>query len=247
MAAPAASSGLTLFEVSKSFGPTQVLNKVSLRVAPGEVVALFGANGAGKTTLIRVAAGIARADGGRVLIDGADLAADPSAAKRRVGWVPEQPQVYDDLSPLENLAFFGRLYGMSKGQAAAAAQKRLGELALAHRSLDPCGTLSHGMRQRLSLARALLHDPAVLLLDEPFEGLDARGQAALTAELNSVEGRVKRAVLLATHQVDLGLAVADRVAVIDSGRLVSLHPASDTTTSALLAQLRALGGGPHGK
>lgn len=244
MAAPAASSGLTLFDVSKSFGPTQVLKDVSLRVAPGEVVALFGANGAGKTTLIRVAAGIARADGGRVLIDGIDLAADPSSAKRRIGWVPEQPQLYDDLTPSENLAFFGRLYGLSTDKATATADKLLDALSLSHRSLDPCGTLSHGMRQRLSLARALLHDPGVLLLDEPFEGLDARGQVALTAELMGGGGR---AVLLATHQVDLGLAVADKVAIIDAGRLVSLTSASDTTATALLAQLRGLGGGPHGK
>jgi heme exporter protein A len=242
-----ARSGLTFFEISKSFGPARVLQRVSLHVARGEVVALFGPNGAGKTTLLRVGAGIARPQGGRILVDGVDLLAAPARAKRQIGWAGEQPLLYDDLTAQENLEFFGGLYGLSRGAAAAAATRLLAQLGLTHRSMDLLGTLSHGMRQRVSVARALLHAPTVLLLDEPFEGLDPHGQAALITALRAPEARSGRAVLLATHQVDLGLAAADKVALIDAGALVSVRKATDTTPAALLAELRGLGGGPpHG-
>ena len=245
--AVAGTEGLTLLDLAKSFGGTAALSGVSLRAARGEVIALMGPNGAGKSTLLRAAAGITRPTGGRVLVDGLDLAASPSEAKRKVGWVPDAPVFYGDLSAAENLEFFGRLWGMARADAAAAAARGIAEAGLTHRANDAVGELSHGMRQRLSIARATMHAPSVLLLDEPFEGLDAASCARLVEALRDGPARALRAVVLATHQADLALACCDKVAVLDGGALVRVTPRADLTESQLASQLRALGGGQPAK
>jgi heme exporter protein A len=218
------------------------LSDVSLRVHPGEVVALFGPNGAGKTTLLRIAAGLSRATGGRVFIDGTDLALSPLQAKRKVGWVADRPMLYDGLTASENLEFFGELWGLSPSDAAAAAAAALHESGLAHRAADRVGDLSRGMQQRLSLARAFLHAPSVLLLDEPFEGLDPAGQKALVDRLRGEKGRALRATLLVTQHVDLGLASCDRAALLDRGALVKVVAGGEFDAAGLSQELRALGG-----
>ena len=244
--ASAGAEGLTLFEVSKSFGAAPALDAFSLRVARGEVVALVGPNGAGKSTLIRAAAGLLRPGGGKVLIDGMDIALAPSEAKRKVGWVSDTPVLYDELTATENLVFFARLWGMGAADSAAAANEALASARLAHRAADRVGDLSHGMRQRLSLARAMLHRPSVLLLDEPFEGLDASSTADLVAQLQEARGRAGRAVLLATHRADLALATCDRVAILHRGKLVRVAARSEVDAPELSAELRRLGGEADG-
>ena len=244
--AEAGAEGLTLFEVSKSFGSAAALESVSLRVTRGEVVALFGPNGAGKTTLVRAAAGLLRPTAGRVLIDGHDLAKAPAQAKRLIGWTPDSPALYDELTAAENLVFFARLWGLSPEAARDASKRALSAAGLAHRAADPAGDLSHGMRQRLSLARAVLHDPTVLLLDEPFEGLDAAGASALVDALRVPDARAKRACLIAGHQVELALAACDRFAILDRGRLLRVGLRDDTDAAALTRELKQLGGDRHG-
>ncbi len=209
---------------------------------PGEVVALFGPNGAGKTTLLRIAAGLSRATSGRVLIDGTDLAHSPMQAKRKVGWVADRPMLYDGLTASENLEFFGQLWGLSPDDAVRAAAAALGDSGLAHRAADPVAELSRGMQQRLSLARAFLHAPSVLLLDEPFEGLDPRGQEALVHRLRDEKGRAERATLLVTQHVDLGLASCDRAALLDRGVLIKVVAGGELDLAGLSRELRALGG-----
>src|SRR5689334_3637369 len=164
VASPGA-DGLTLFEVTKAFGGEKALDAVSLRVPRGEVVGLLGPNGAGKSTLIRAAAGLLSPESGKVLVDGIDLLASPAEAKRKVGWLPDAPVLYDELTAAENLVFFGRLWGIGAREARAAAKDALAAARLSHRAADRARELSHGMRQRLSLARAMLHGPSVLLLD----------------------------------------------------------------------------------
>lgn len=239
MAGDADTSGLTLHEVHKSYGRAEVLRGVSLRVRPGEVVALLGPNGAGKTTLLRVASGVARPGSGRVVVDGRDMVGDPQGARRRVGYAPERPVAYAALTPFENLVFFGQLYGLTQQQAGDRAQAALEGAGLAHRSADATGSLSHGMRQRLSFARATLHKPSVLLLDEPFEALDARHRDLLVGQLREKGGR---ATLLTTHMADTALEVADRVALIEGGTLVDIEAAAAVTLEELKGRLRSMGG-----
>jgi ABC-type multidrug transport system ATPase subunit len=245
--AAAGAEGLTVFEASVAFGEAQALRAVSLRVARGEVVALFGPNGAGKSTLIRSAAGLLPLQGGKILIDGVDLAASAEQAKRNIGWLPDTPLFYDELTALENLVFFARLWGMPGAEAHGAAKEALGAARLLHRAADRAGELSHGMRQRLSLARATLHRPAVLLLDEPFEGLDAASAADLVGQLQDASLRAGRAVLLATHRAELALSACDRVALLHRGELVRVAARGEVDAAELGAQLRRLGGEPHGK
>jgi ABC-type multidrug transport system ATPase subunit len=241
LAAPGA-EGLTLFELSKSYGGRAALDAVSLRVARGEVVALFGPNGAGKTTLLRAAAGLLAPSGGRVLVDGVDLALQPAAAKRKLGWAGDTPLFYDGLTALENLVFFARLWGVPPAEAEPAARRALEAAGLAHRGADSARELSHGMRQRLAIARATLHAPSVLLLDEPFEGLDASAAASLVASLREGAARAGRACLVASHQTDLALESCDRVVILHRGKLVRVAPRGETTVPGLTAELRALGG-----
>lgn len=234
--------GLTLLDLAKSFASKPALAGISLRAARGEVIALMGPNGAGKTTMLRAAAGISRPSAGRVLIDGIDVGASPAEAKRKIGWVPDSPVFYNDLNAAENLEFFARLWGMGPRDARAAAERAIGELTLAHRARDPVSELSHGMRQRLSIARATLHAPTVLLMDEPFEGLDASASARLVESLRDGPTRAARATVVATHQAHLALACSDRVALLEGGGLVGLTPSSELDEPRLNAKLRALGG-----
>lgn len=231
--------GLTLLDVTKSFGSTEVLRGVSLRVAPGEVTALVGPNGAGKTTLLRIAAGIASPSGGRIVVDGHDLSSAAMKAKARVGFVGDRPVSYGALTAQENLAFFAGLYGIDPAAAREKATAALKQFGLAHRAHDRVSTFSHGMAQRLSLGRALLHAPSVLLLDEPFEGLDAQGQGDLIA---LIKGGKERATLLASHQLDLCLEAADHIGFLVDGQLKSIVASSSTTPSELSRQARELRG-----
>jgi ABC-2 type transport system ATP-binding protein len=242
VAGDSAGEGLELHQVTKAFGGEAAVGAFSLSVSRGETVALFGPNGAGKTTLLRMAAGILRADSGKLRVGGADLVSNPREAKRKIGWVADHPLLYDELTIAENVAYFGRLYGLSRDEAASRAERLLKEFGVLHRSADLAASLSLGMRQRASIARALVHDPAVLLLDEPFEGLDPRGQEALLQALRGGGQGQGRAVLFATQQIDLGLRACDRLVLMDRGKLVRTAAPSSVTLESLTRELRGLGG-----
>lgn len=208
--------------VAKSYGPTAALRGVDLRVAWDERVALLGGNGAGKTTLLRLAAGLLRPTSGEIAIAGHALDRAGSGARRLVGFVGHQSLLYPDLTVEENLAFFARLYGVSDSDRRIGAL--LARLGVAGRRRDRVRTLSRGLQQRVSLARALLHDPPILLLDEPETGLDAAGRTLLAEEV----GAPGRTCLLSTHDRGLARQVADRAVVLVGGRI-----AEDVPTSAL--------------
>ncbi len=204
-------------EVRKRVGQREILRGVSLRLLPGSVCALFGPNGAGKSTLLKVMSLLLRPTSGAVLWEGRPVAGRESEVRRRLGVVGHATFLYDSLSAEENLRFYGRLYGV------ADLARRVGEalelVGLEFFRREPAGTFSRGMQQRLAVARALLHRPAVLLLDEPFTGLDREGQARLAEILERfrVEGG---ACLLVSHDFDETLAVADRYAVLSRGQVV---------------------------
>lgn len=202
--------------VIKVFGVRPVLRGVDLTVGQGEFVALFGPNGAGKTTLLRLLASLSRPSGGRIRIAGWELPAQAGQARGAIGVVSHQPLLYGDLSAEENLHFFARLYGIDPRQREGRIAEVLRAVGLYRRSADLVRTFSRGMQQRLAIARAVLHDPPVLLLDEPYTGLDQDAAATLDNVLREVALR-GRTVLMTTHDLERGLALAGRVAILSRG------------------------------
>ena len=223
----------------KAFGRKVVLRGVDLSIEPGEAVVLFGPNGAGKTTLMRIVATLSRPTAGTVRVGGIDLSYAPDAVRQQLGFVSHVPLLYENLTAEENLRFFGRLYGL--GDLETRIDAMLRQVGLVARRHDLVRTFSRGMVQRLSIARALLADPSVLLLDEPDTGLDQHAAALLhrliaqVAGAQGVEGsQVRRAsVLLTTHNLERGWEWADRVAILAGGRIAFQARCADLTPTEL--------------
>lgn len=192
------------------------LDGLSFGVAPGRITGFLGANGAGKTTAMRCIFGIVRPDAGDVRWRGQPVDAD---TRRRFGYLPEQRGLYPRMAIADQLSYFGQLQGLPKAQARAASSKLLAELGLADRAGDRLEALSHGNQQRVQLAAALLHRPDLLVLDEPFSGLDPIGVEALVAVLRA-RTRQGVAVVFSSHQLDLVEDLCEDVVLIDRGRLV---------------------------
>jgi ABC-type multidrug transport system ATPase subunit len=218
------------------FGASVALDGVDLELAAGERVLLLGPNGAGKSTFLRAAAGLIRPTGGRLDLFGADpWRGDRAAIRRRMGLLSHQTFLYDHLTAAENLIFFGRLYGL--GTTTADAHRALGDVGLADRADDPVREFSRGMQQRAAIARALLHAPDLLLLDEPFTGLDAGGRETLQRMLRDRFGD-RHAFLMATHDLAPALPLATRVLVLEAGRVTIDRPAARLDLAGLEALLR---------
>lgn len=208
--------------LSKRYGDKVALHDLSLSLKPGEVFAFLGPNGAGKTTTIKILAGLVRPTSGRAAIGGHDIARDGLKAKALMSYVPDEPHLYDKLTAREFLRMIGDLYGMPR----AAAEGRIAELA-AYFDLngfidDLTESFSHGMKQRTVIAAALLHDPRVLVIDEPMVGLDpksARDTKDLLRKLATEKGLT---VFMSTHTLSVAEEVADRVGILSHGRLVAL-------------------------
>jgi heme exporter protein A len=218
---------IELRKLTKSFGAKVALRGVDLQIKAGESVVIFGPNGAGKSTLVRILSTLSRPSGGSALIGGLDLSRHADGVRRHLGVVSHAPLLYDSLTAEENLEFFARLYGVS-GSAARIGQL-LERVGLAQRRGDLVRTFSRGMVQRLSIARALLHEPEVLLLDEPDTGLDPQAAEMLHGLLMELSGRAPaatagstlgRTIITVTHHLERGLAIADRVLILANGRLV---------------------------
>jgi heme exporter protein A len=216
-------SGLT-----KQFGPFVALRDVSFTVEMGEFVSLLGPNGAGKTTLLRILATLARPTRGTVAIDGHALPKGADAARRHIGFLSHQPLLYGELTAEENLRFYARLYDVD--DAGPRVDALLEQVDLAERRNDRTRTFSRGMLQRLSIARVLLHDPRVALLDEPFTGLDPDASDRLAETLRRLHDG-QRAVVMTTHDLDRGLALCDRALLIARGRLAYVAHRDELATS----------------
>jgi ABC-type multidrug transport system ATPase subunit len=237
-------SMIELRKLTKAFGSKVALRGVDLSVAAGESLVIFGPNGAGKSTLIRLLSSLSRPTGGTVRIGGYDLATHAEGIRRYLGVVSHAPLLYDSLTAEENLRFFGRLYGVAGLEARVS--DMLAQVGLAHRRGDLVRTFSRGMVQRLAIARALLHDPQLLLLDEPDTGLDPQAAEmlhGLLARLSKGAGKQEsrgageqdwqspphshtpapplsnRTLVTVTHSIERGLAIADRVIILANGRI----------------------------
>ena len=235
-ASPPARAGalLALEGVSKLYDRRAALRDVTLAVAPGGCLAVLGPNGAGKTTLLRIAGGLARPTAGRVLFGGSDRDV-PGRLRHAVGYVAHRTLLYEPLTPRENLTLFARLHGVERPARRVA--EALRDLDLERQADRPVSVLSRGTRQRVALARALLHAPRLLLLDEPFAGLDTGGGARLTDLLRRAkEGGA--AILLATHGREAPLAIADEVAILAGGTLRHRGPAAGLEDAALAETYR---------
>jgi len=208
----------------KSFGPRVALAGVDLSVKTGEFVTLVGPNGAGKTTLLRVLATLTRPTGGVVLIAGLDPTRSGNDVRLRIGFLSHRTLLYEDLSAEQNLRFYARMYDFDKAPTRIA--ELLERVGLAARRYDLVRTLSRGMQQRLAIARAVLHRPQVLLLDEPYTGLDSQAAQVLTDLLANLVGE-GCTVLLTTHNLAQGLAVSQRVVVLARGQVVHDAPRAE--------------------
>ena len=202
--------------LEKSFGEWPVLWDLDLSVPWGETLVLFGANGAGKTTLLRILATHVRADHGSVTVGGYNLSRRPEEVRRRIGVVGHRSLLYDDLTCRENLIYYGRLFGLKDHKSRV--DEVLEMVRLSDRSEHRVRTLSNGMQKRAAIARAILHQPDVLLLDEPEAGLDQESVSILGTLLADWTGS-GRSVIMTTHDLDLGLSWGQRVGVLKGGKV----------------------------
>lgn len=223
---------LDLVGVRKSFGGAVAVERIDLSVRPGELYALLGPNGAGKTTTLRMIAGLLRPDSGQVRIFGVDALADPIAAKRITAWLPDEPMLYDKLTPLEYLEFVAGLWGVPPVVAERKAAELIDVLELGAHRHQRCEGFSRGMKQKVALAGALIHDPKLIMLDEPLTGIDA-GIARQVKDLLVARLREGAAIILTTHILEVAERLADRIGIVDRGRLAA---------EGTLAELRTMAG-----
>ncbi len=227
---------LTIHNLRKTFGTLVAVDDVSLSLEPGQLLGLLGPNGAGKTTTVSMIAGLVTPDRGAVLIDGTRLSGDTDPKKRKIGLVPQDLALYDELSARANLRFFGALYSLAGKTLDTAIAAALELVGLADRERDLVKTFSGGMKRRLNLAAGLLHDPDVLLLDEPTVGVDPQSRNAIFDNLEELKRRGK-ALLYTTHYMEEVERLADRIVVMDNGRVIA-----NDTLAGLHAQVPVLAG-----
>ncbi len=204
-------------DIRKTFGHFTALSGVTLNIKRGDFLALFGRNGAGKTTFLKIAATLVRHTHGKLRIEGIDIREEPEKARRHIGFLSHNTYLYRDLNPIENLQFFSRLYGIQHPEARI--QSLLERVGLQRRTSDPVRSFSRGLHQRLGIARVMLHNPALILLDEPYTGLDANAVDTLNSMLDEASAAGKT-IILTTHDLEQGLRGAKRVAIIDRGKIV---------------------------
>jgi heme exporter protein A len=211
-------------DIRKTFGHFTALAGVTLNVERGEFLALFGRNGAGKTTFLKVAATLVRHTHGKLRVEGVDISDEPEKARRHIGFLSHNTYLYRDLNPVENLRFFARLYGLKEPDRRI--ESLLDRVGLRRRASDVVRGFSRGLHQRLGIARVVLHDPSLILLDEPYTGLDANAVEILNRMLDEACAAGKT-IILTTHDLDQGLRGATRAAIIDRGKIVFTGAAKD--------------------
>ncbi len=203
--------------LSKSFGIRHALLDVNLKTRKGSRLTIFGPNGAGKTTLIKILSTISKPSSGTTLIDGIDTRHSPEQIRSKLGVVSHSTFLYNNLTVSENLRFYGKMYGVSDIENRI--REVVSQVQLSSRLHDRVGTLSHGMQRRISMARAVLHNPSVLLLDEPEAGLDPRATEVMSDILETINSG-ERTVVMTTHNLERGIELSDEVIILHEGKVV---------------------------
>jgi ABC-2 type transport system ATP-binding protein len=217
---------LEIHELRKSYGRTQALDGVTFNVAQGEIFGLLGPNGAGKTTLLSIVSCLMEASSGQVRIDGRALVAQDRTLRRRIGIVPQELAIYGDLTARENLHFFGSLYGLSRPVLRPRVEAVLEAIGLADRANERAETFSGGMKRRLNLGAALVHEPQLLLLDEPTTGVDPQSRNHIFEEVRRINA-ASVTIVYTSHYMEEVQALCPRVGIIDHGRLIALGSVPD--------------------
>ncbi|OYZ14428.1 MAG: ABC transporter [Sphingomonadales bacterium 28-64-96] len=211
---------LQIHGLAKAFDGFLAVNGLDLVVPAGQIYALLGPNGAGKTTTLRMVTGLARPDAGDISVFGVDALADPIAAKRLIAWLPDEPLLYDKLTPIEYLAFIAGLWNVPAADAEPRAEALLKRLTLWDKRDSRCEGFSRGMKQKLALAGALIHEPRLLILDEPLTGLDAAA-ARSVKDILLEQVAAGGTVILTTHILEVAERIAQRIGIIRAGKLVA--------------------------
>ena len=226
---------LRLSGVAKSFGAKQAVAGIDLELRRGELYALLGPNGAGKTTTLRMVAGLLKPDRGSISIFGVDALADPIAARRITAWLPDEPMLYDKLTPLEYLEFIAGLWSVEPRLAERRARELIDVLDLGAHAHVRCEGFSRGMKQKVALAGALVHEPSLIMLDEPLTGIDA-AIARQVKDLLNERVRAGATIVLTTHILEVAERMADRIGIVAGGNLIA---------EGTFAELRAAAGRDH--
>ena len=221
-------------ELARDFGPRRAVAGVTFSLAPGECLALFGPNGAGKTTLLRVLAGLLKPTSGSARVSGIQLPGGP-LARSRIGLISHHTMLYEALSPRENVSFSARLYGVR--DARVRVEDSLRRMSMLERADTPIRSLSRGMQQRVSIARAMVHSPQLVLADEPYSGLDESGARALTALLQELRS-AGTAIIVVTHNLAEGLSLATHAAVMQRGKFLRYDSADRIDAASYAATYR---------
>ncbi|MGD8985573.1 MAG: ABC transporter ATP-binding protein [Desulfobacteraceae bacterium] len=223
---------IKLNNLTKVYRGFRAVDNLNLEIKKGVIFGFLGPNGAGKTTTIKMMAGVLKPTKGQVLIDGIDIAHDPSEAKRRIGFVPDQPFVYEKLTGREFLQFVAGLYGLNHSQALNGNMTRLLELfELSHWSDELIESFSHGMKQRLIMCSALLHEPKVIVVDEPMVGLDPKA-ARLVKDIFRNQAQKGRTIFMSTHSLEIAQQVCQEIAIIQAGKIIATGTAEDLKRQA---------------
>ena len=207
--------------VVKTFGSFVALDDINLQVEPGTIFGFLGPNGAGKTTTLRLVTGLMRPSAGTVKVCGHDVVKEPEQAKRRIGFISDRPYLYEKLTGAEFLRFVGGLWGMAPALIADRAEHWLDYFDLQNWAGEPIESYSHGMRQRILFCSSLIHDPELLIMDEPMVGLDPRGAIKLKRVVRKLAAEKGTAVVLSTHTLDVVEQICDAVGIIDHGRIIA--------------------------
>jgi len=224
---------LRIEHLTKRYGRIPVVEDVSLSLAPGEIFGFIGPNGAGKTTTIRMIAGLLAPSAGRVRVGGIDMMREPQRAKRMIGLVPDRPYLYEKLTGREFLRFTTDIYGVPADRFPERAERLLGIFSLEERANELIEAYSHGMKQRLIMAAAMLHEPPLLVVDEPMVGLDPRGIKRVR-ELFRELAAGGTAIFMSTHTLSLAEDLCHRIGIIHRGRLLATGSMAELTRSASL-------------
>jgi len=217
---------ISVQNLSKKFGDLQAVDRISFTVSQGELFGFLGPNGAGKTTTISMVSGLLRPDEGTVFIENYNLWESPRAAKRLLGLVPQDLALYQEFSARENLRFWGGLYGIPRSQLKKNTEELLERVGLADRAREPVSRYSGGMKRRLNLAIGLVHNPKVLLLDEPTVGIDPQARNNILEIIRDIAGQ-GTTIIFATHHLEEAEKLCDRIAIIDHGRILQTGSLSE--------------------